>query len=261
MIRLALAFVLAAGAADAATRHMSVPGTSLTIDSPCARQVIVDPDPAYPNDIVLEATADHEEETDLLVLTGGDEPRLRVQDQDHCWRPDFGLDFHPTLVITLHVPPKSPIKIDESGASTYRLGAIGGPLSFDLSGAVNLQAADITTLDASISGTGQVRIAHADGNLTADLSGTGGIELSDAMIPEASLDISGMGGFHLADGSIGKLKLSSSGTAAVTIGGTVGDASLEISGVGKVSIAKLTGSLSKDISGMGDVVIGNQTNR
>jgi hypothetical protein len=245
--------LLSATAASAATRHLSVAGAELAINSPCARQVTIDPDAISPGQITVDAVADHQEELDQLVLTGGRGPKLTVPDQ--CWRPTFNPLFQRTLALTLHVPPGAPLAIEDSGAPDYHIGAVGGPLTLEASGAAHVTAAAVTSLTMQLSGSGDVTVASVTGPLKVEISGAGDLDIARVTAPAANLEISGAGDIHLGAGSVGKLTVSGSGMAKVRIDSTVTDATVELSGAGSVNIAKLTGGLTKDISGMGTVVV------
>jgi hypothetical protein len=245
--------LLSATGADAASRHLNAAGTQLAIDSPCARRVTIDPDATSPGQITVDATADHQEEVDQLVLTSAPTPKLTVPDQ--CWRPTFNPLFQRTLVLTLHVPAGAPLAIEDSGAPDYRIGTIGGPLTLDASGAAHVTVAAVTSLTMQLSGSGDVTVASVTGPLKVEISGAGDLDIARATAPAANLEISGAGDIHLGAGSVGKLTVSGSGMAKVRIDSTVTDATVELSGAGSVNIAKLTGGLTKDISGMGTVVV------
>jgi hypothetical protein len=255
MIRLAtLSLVLlAAGGAQAASRHLSITAKQLDIDSPCARQVVVTPD-ASPGQITVDAVADNQQEVDQLELTGGDTAKLTVPDA--CWHPTLSFAFQHTLALAVHIPPHSPLSIDESGSPTYQIGDIAAPLTLSLSGSVRLTAESATALDAEMSGSAQVDVGHANGPLKAEISGAGTLNVASLTAPKAELDISGKGDIHFGTGNIGKLTVESSGVSSVRADGTVGDAEVELSGVSSVRIARLTGNLSKEVSGMADVQVG-----
>jgi hypothetical protein len=254
---LPFAILLAAGTAAAAEpRHLAGSGTSLEVDSPCARQVTIDPDPSLSGQVSVDATADNPEELAQLVLTGGDSVKLRGP-TNQCWRPDNSFSFEPTLVINIRVPPHFPIAIDESGSGDYHVGPAGA-FSVDLSGSGKLQAESVTTLTVDISGSGRLAVAHANGAAHAGISGSGAIDIAEGTLPDLNLDISGSGEFLLRAGTVAKLKVDTSGSGSVRVDGTVGDASVGISGSGGVDIAKLTGSISKDIDGSGEVRIGSR---
>ena len=231
-------------------------GTSLAVDSPCARQVTIDPDPSLSGQVMVDATADNPQELAQLVLSSGDAVKLRGP-TDQCWRPDGSFSFEPTLAIHIRVPPHFAIGIDEGGSGDYRVGAAGA-LSVDFSGSGKLQAESATALSVDLSGSGQLAVAHLDGAAHAEISGSGAIDVGAGALPTLDLDISGSGGFRLGAGSIGKLKVDTSGSGKVRVDGTVGDASLDISGSGNVDIAKLTGSISQQVDGSGTVRIGSR---
>ena len=266
MIRLSVALLvpfaygLTAAPAFAAARVLTAPGTMLAIDSPCARQVTVTPDAPAGGGITVNATADNQEELDRLQLINHPTPKLTVPNSiaNRCWRPTFSLMFKPTLVLDVHVPPSSPISIDESGEGEYAVGNINAALTLDLSGAAQVKAGNVGAFSVDISGSADVTVAQADGPVQAELSGNGSLDLAHVSANSASLELSGRGAVNVRTGSIAKLTLSASGVADVTIGATVGDATIDISGVGSVKIAKVTGSLQKDISGMASVDVGHK---
>jgi hypothetical protein len=252
--------LLLAQAAHAATRQLAGPATALTIDSPCARHVTVMPDLAAGAGVKIEATADYQEELDLLVLTPGQDAKLTVPDRfpSRCARPTYSVTFEPTLMLTVHVPAGLPLSIDDSGRADYQIGDIGGPLNVDLSGGAHVTAGGVAAFKLEVSGDGNVTVTRVSGPLQAEFSGHGTLDIAHATVTKASLDLSGKARVHIGDGTIATLSVEGSGVADVNIGASVGDASVEVSGVGHVAIAKVTGTLTKDISGVGSVVVGNQ---
>jgi hypothetical protein len=241
--------------AQSQTRHETISGTSLVIDSPCARTVTVHSDgPA--GHITLDANADNQEEVAQLLFTNSDSPRLTVEHD--CWRPNFSMSFRSTLHVVLHVPAGAPLSIDESGPTQYQVGDLRGPLTLDLSGPVSFRAGRITDLEADLSGPADVYISAIDGKIHTDQSGPGRLEIGTANALDANMDVSGVGGVQVSGGTIGNLHLENSGLAAVSVGATITNASVELSGVGSVRLARVTGSLTKDVSGVGEVSVGGQ---
>src|SRR5271168_5512201 len=105
---LPLALALSAPLAHAQSRHETMSGNSLVIETPCARTVTIQPDGAA-GQITLDATAEHQEEVAQLLFTSEDSPRLTVEHD--CWKPNLSFNFHSTLLVTLHVPPGIPLNI------------------------------------------------------------------------------------------------------------------------------------------------------
>jgi hypothetical protein len=243
-------------AARGETRQTTQPGTSLAIASPCARTVTIMPDAALSGRVVLDATADHAEEiAQLRFDTDGQAARLRGP-RERCWTPEGDDHFQSTLHLALRVPEAMPVTIDESGGADYRLGAIGGPLTLNVSGGIKLLAAHVRTMTMDISGGADLTIARLEGSLHANLSGGSKIQIDQADLSDMTMDMSGGGAFKLGGGQIGRFNLQLSGAGAVSIGATVGDATIALSGVGDVTIAKVTGRLTKDVEGVGNVTIG-----
>jgi hypothetical protein len=249
--------ILALGttAARAATLSVPLTGHALAIDTPCAEHVDIQPDPSLHDQVAVEATAEHPEEIDRLVLASGDTAIVRTR-QGGCWHTDvFGP--HRTLALTIRVPAGFPLDIDESGAGRYTIGGVNGPMKIDLSGAADVTIAQVTKLDVDISGAGNITLGQARGSTHIDMSGHGRIAIDHATIPDLDADMSGAGALTVAAGEIGRVKIEDSGAGTVRLQTTVTDAAVDISGVGSVHFAKLTGSLNKEISGIGAVTVGD----
>jgi hypothetical protein len=240
----------------AETRQMAQSGTSLVIASPCAGTVTIMNEPALSGRVVLDATADHPEEIAQLTFEAdGQAAKLRGP-RERCWTPPGEDRFQTTLHLALRVPAAMPITIDETGGADYTLGAVGGPLTLDVSGGIKLRAAQVRTMTMNIGGGADLTVDQLTGSLHADLSGGSKIQINQANLSDMMLQISGGGAFRLGAGQIGRFNLELSGTAGVSIGATVGDATIALSGVGDVRIAKVTGKLTKDVDGVGNVTIG-----
>jgi hypothetical protein len=253
------AFVcLTAGVAAAASRQFQASGAKLAIDSTCAAEVTIEPDPALSGHFVVDTTADHAEEIDRLVLDSSGETAQLHKNTDHCY-PTAGLfSAQPTLHIAVRVPAGTPLAIDEAGGVKYRIGAVGGPLALDLSGGVEMQAQSAQALKFDISGGGQVTIGTVHGPIEGEISGGGSLKADHAVAPRLTLDVSGGGGFAAAGGQVDRVKIDLSGGGHVDIGGTVGDADVEVSGGGSVAFARVAGQLQKDVSGAGEVTVGGR---
>ena len=255
-IRLALTtalFVVASAAgARAATSSATLDGSGLSIDSPCAITVVVTPDSALHGQAVIQATAEHQEEIDHLLLESRGTARVHTH-PGACWREGFS--FQPTLALAIRVPAAYPLTVDEAGFGHYTVGALGAPLSLDLSGAAEITDASATSVQADISGNGSLHIARADGPAHISLSGHGDITVDQATMPTFSVDLSGAGHITIGAGHIGRANLETSGAGHMQIGAEVDDAHVDLSGVGSVHFDKVNGQLTKDVSGFGSVTV------
>jgi hypothetical protein len=249
---LALLPLLAATAAHAQARHLETSATTLAIDSPCAREVTIQPDPTLTGRVTIDATATHPEETAQLVLDAGTAAKLHRQAKS-CWEPDRESDFESTMAMTIRIPAAMPLTIEESGGAQYTLGALHGPLTLSISGGVKLHAESAASLTIDLSGGATIGIGQLDGTAHAELSGGGTLRIDHATLQDLTLSMSGGGVFTLGDGSTARATIDLSGAASVQVGGTTGDATVDLSGVGSVHFAKVTGKLTKDVSGMGTV--------
>ncbi len=254
--RLALPLCLLAGAAHAQSRHLEATGTALAIDSPCARAVVIQPDPTLAGKFILDARADHPEETNRLLFDSGATAKLHIS-TNSCEGSFFANRSEPTLDLTLRVPPATNLAIEESGGARYTIGPVG-KLTLDISGGVQLDAASATDVALGLSGGAAIKLGRASGKMTVDLSGGGDIHVAEATLADLTLSISGGGAFALPAGTIQKLALDVSGAGSVRIGAPVTDATLSMSGAGDVHLASVSGNLLKDISGVGSLDIGGK---
>lgn len=250
------AFLLVAGLAQAASRQMEVAGSSLAIDSPCAKSVTVEPDASLSGRVVAVATAEHQAELDQLRMEGGSTAKLRGP-MESCWRLNDSSSGEPTLTIAVRVPPGFALAVDEGGGGTYQVGDIGGALTLDLSGGAEVKAVRAKEVSIDLSGGAEVTLGSVSGDMKAEISGGGTVTVAHGALQTLDLDMSGGGGFTLSAGTVTRLTVDLSGGGAARVDATVGDAALDISGGGTVRIAKVTGSLTKDVSGAGNVDIGD----
>lgn len=242
-------------AARAAEAQAAASGPALSIASPCARTVDIRVDPALHDRVTVEASAEHQQELDRLLVDSSGTVRIRTRNPG-CWQPEAGRPFAPTLTLAVAVPAGFALTIDEAGAADYGIGAAGGPLTLDLSGEVRLLDQRVTTLHADLGGQDSVRIAHVDGDADVQLSGDGQVAIDEAAIPRLQVRLSGSGSVDIPRGRIGNATLMTSGAGDMRIGAAVGDADVTLSGVGSVRFATITGTLRKTIDGIGTVSVG-----
>lgn len=241
--------------ATAQSLHLSQPGASLAIASPCARSVTVTTDPGLSGRAVLDATATHPEElTELVFTTENNAATLRTRDNS-CWQDSDGAGVDRTLHIDLRIPPGFAVSVDDSGSVEYRIGDLAAPLAVDASGQVTLSAGTVTALELSLSGSGHVEVARVTGALHLDMSGSTSVSIARGEVAALDLDASGSGQFRFGSGTIAALHVQSSGTTEVEIGATVATAAVDLSGSGDVRIARVTGPLAQNTEGSGQVIV------
>lgn len=251
---LAIPFCLSGAAtAAAATRDARIAGSSLRIETSCARRVEIRADPALHDEVAVRAAADHPEELDRLRAESGRVARLHP-DAAGCWQPDGA--FAPTLDLVLLVPSAFGLSIDDAGHPDYAVGPVGGALALRLSGAVRFRDADVTVLAATLGGDDAVTLDRVRGAAQIELSGRNGLDIGEADMPALALSVSGVGRAGIARGRIGSAQLDESGGGAIRIGATVGTATVAISGQGSIRLARVTGPLAREVSGTGTVTVG-----
>ena len=252
---LAVLFCLTSIASLAAERQTTLSGAGLSLDSNCARQLEIRPDPGLTGQVAITVTADNQEEIDRLVFDTASNARIRSGPQA-CWRSSLLSSFEPTLTMLVRVPTGFPLHIDASGAGSGVVGDVGGPLDLNQSGAGRFIVSTVTTLSIELSGEGDVRVAKADGVGKIDLSGAGHVSVGQATMATLTANLSGAGTIDVQSGQIDRLLVDDSGFGTVRVGATVGDALVNVSGLGGVHLAKVTGALRKDVSGVGAVTVG-----
>ena len=249
------AAVLAASFARAAERNAALDGPRLVIDGPCAREVDVQPDSSLHDHVLVNATADHEEELDHLLMEGGASVRLHTK-PGACWRPSLFGTWRGTLRLAVRVPESFGVTINESSVAAYTLGEVGGTLALDLSGVSEVTAQSVTDLAIELSGMGHVHVAQVRGAAKMELSGGGDVTLGKAISPTLTADLSGAGALVVEAGEIGQATVESSGVGTVRIGAVVGGAHVDLSGMGSVHFTRATGPIEKEVSGLGSVTVG-----
>ncbi len=244
------------GPAAAATLDARLDGSSLAIDTSCARQVEIRSDPTLHDQVVLHATADRQEELDRLRTVSGAVARLRAVPEG-CWRPQPDRTFAPTVALVLQVPPGLALEVADSGRVDYAIGPIGGPLALALSGAIRLRDAGVTTLAATLDGDDTVQLGCVDGAAQIVLSGSGSVTVDAARMPALALTVNGVGQVSIAHGQIGSAQLSDNGSGAIRIGATVGTGAAAVAGSGSIGLARVSGPLAREASGIGTITVGN----
>jgi hypothetical protein len=255
--RLALAIGAAACSAQAAAaeRTATLSGSALAIESPCARHVDIQPDPARHGSVTVQATAANQQEIDRLVFESSATARIHTV-KAGCWQPESGTDFSPTLNLTVRVPAGFDLSVSESDAGDYVIGPLGGKLALGVSGESVIQAASSRDLTLDLSGDGTIGVIKAAGSATVAMSGHGKLTIEQAALEKFKLSLSGAGSIDVVHGSIADATLDASGAGNMMFGAEVGQATVDISGAAAVHFAKLSGSITKDISGSGTVTVG-----
>ncbi len=240
----------------AATLDARLDGSSLGIETSCARQVEIRSDPRLHDQVVLHATADRQEELDRLHTGSGAVARLRA-DPAGCWRPRSDGPFERTAALALRVPPGFALAITDAGRVDYAIGPVGGPLALDLSGAIRLRDEAATTLAATLDGDDTVMLGRIDGAARVGLSGSGSLAIDQARMPALAVSVNGVGQVSVEHGAIGSAQLSSNGTGAIRVGATIGVGAAEVAGSGSIRLARVIGPMQRESSGLGTITVGH----
>lgn len=109
----------------------------------------------------------------------------------------------------------------------------------------------LSYLYAHIGGSGTVR-AEETHKLNVSISGSGDLEVKKAS-GDVKLKISGRGGAKIHEGEVDDLDVSISGHGNVNAAVTAKDADLSVSGMGSILVNAVTGHVRRRITGMGSI--------
>lgn len=250
--------VVAHGAIARAEDHVwNGAGTELAISSPCAATVTIMPG-APAATVSVQAHADHAEEISRLVFEASGagtslHPRALAA---RCWQPVGASAWTPTLRLTVRVPAAARLGLDDSGAATYRIGAVGGPLSADLSGRTTLTDAAAAATSLDLSGDTAATLGRVDGDLRIDAAGRSRVTIDALAASAMTLGLSGDTRIAVRSGTIGALAVDAGGSGTVAVGGTTGRARLSLSGAVRVRIEHPAGPIEQEVSGAAAVETG-----
>ncbi len=224
-----------------ATLNATLGGASLKLEGLCAARVDVSVDPALHDRVAVSVAARNRQEIDRLAFESGAAARVGPAAglDPACWRPAGDAPFSPTLTVRVAVPPSFGLGLSESGATRFRIGAIG-PLSVDGSGSED------------------IAVDSVQGPIGVSLSGSATLGIGRVESGQVAVENSGSADLRVRSGRIGTLSLQQSGSGTVAIGAAVGDATIDSSGSGGVTLASASGTLTKSVSGSGTVVVGDR---
>src|ERR1700761_127607 len=157
---------LASSGAMAAEKSWTVDGAALSISSPCAKHVTIEPSEEA-GKVEVKATG-RQKEIDRLEISGGATAGIGIR-QKSCpsnFHFDFGflkwgISTDATLELTVRVPAGAAIEIKEANSGAYAIGEVGGALSVDLSGSGDVDAESVKgRLDGRLSGSGNLSVSR-----------------------------------------------------------------------------------------------------
>jgi|GEM_PF-2420036 hypothetical protein len=257
--------------AEAETLTKTLAGTKLEVHMACPAEIKIEPRADLGGKIEVEATADEQAALDGIQLSGGEVARIEYS--EHC-RAAEGLQIHgdldigglhldnihigdSSLELAIRVPPGLPIEIRSASEGEYEIGAVAGPLALKLSGASELHAEHLSSLDLDSAGAAEIHIDRLDGPGVVVLHGGGEVTISDGKMPSLNVDSRGAGEIEVEGGEIGTLDISIAGAGNAEIHAPVRDATLKIAGIGNIEVEKVTGTVHRDIAGLGNIDIGD----
>jgi hypothetical protein len=245
----------------------SIPATNaLAIATPCASAVTINPDPALHGQVDIIATARNKYEITQLQSHGGATALLSGAGS-HCLGASSctetqsvcaGMPDDPTLKLTISVPENIALSITEAQGADYNIGDVAGPLTLDLSGSGDVSDAGATTLDATLTGSGDAHLASVTGPINATLADSGDLDIAEAAAPSANFTLNGDGDVNIAAGSLGALNATLSHDGDLHVPAAT-DAKLMLTADGDVVIGQILGYLDATLTGDGDLSVTNVT--
>jgi hypothetical protein len=258
---------IAAGAAKAETVDKTLNGTALDLSLDCFEHATIDPLPGLQGEVLVEATAEYQDELDPLTFSNG--PVVHIGRTGKCTphvsktTVDSPLGHltvkteRYTLTLAIRVPPGMPIDIYNKGSGDYRIGLLGAPLKMDLLGSGDVEAADATDLDLRISGSSDVKLHKLNGPGRIEVQGSGDVDIDNGTMPKLTIAIRGSGDVRIAAGTIDNLDAGTTSSGDIKIKGAAKNLTLSTSGSGDIEIAKATGEVHRRQSGSGEIRIGD----
>ena len=263
---LAAAGLAAATGALAAEKDWTVDGTALSVTTPCAKTVSIEPATSLSGKIEISASAQHQEEIDQLAISGGSRASIGSKER-HCkgngphlsfGGANIGITTGSTLELIVKVPTGAALEIKESGSADYRIGAVDGPLKAELHGSGDIDAEKVRDVVVHQTGSGDARFDTITGNIEGKITGSGDFEVAHADSPAAVYSLTGSGNVEIEEGKIGSLSVTISGSSDVSVRASVTDADLTLRGSGDVALREVTGHVQQTVHGSGRIDIGGK---
>ncbi len=246
---------LAAGAAE---KSWTVSGQSLSVQSPCARTVSIEPSSDLTDKVEVKADAKNAEEIDLLSVTDGSVATIKIN-ASRCFQTGphisvgsgaVGVVAGPTLALKIRVPAGFGIAVQEGGSGNYVIGDVGGNLALQSSGSGNVIAKSAKDLTVALTGSGDAAIEQVDGALDSKQSGSGNLKIVRLNAAKTNLVKNGSGDLNVAQGQAGILSARLGGSGNVILP-DVGESEFDQNGSGDIRVRKLEGKSSLRLHGSG----------
>ncbi|MDH7971249.1 hypothetical protein QH494_03575 [Sphingomonas sp. AR_OL41] len=160
-----------------------------------------------------------------------------------------------------HIGPSQSLKIVDNGRGDWSIDAVArdvdikghglanfhlanvGDASFDMFGTASLDCGDARTLDADLSGAGDVMVGHVAGKAFIVVAGIGDVT-AQSISGRADITIMNAGNVRVLGGTLPDLTVQSiDGLGSVDVAGTVGDADINIGSKTRVHLHRVTGRL------------------
>jgi len=149
-----------------------------------------------------------------------------------------------------------PVRIHDSGSGDITVnGGQASSLDARVSGSGDVQFKGVTQdLQAGLSGNGQIDAGVVTHSLGVDISGSGDMKVQQAS-GTVRAHISGSGELHVAGGHATNIEAELSGSGDVDFGGVADTVNASTSGSGDLRVARVTGPVVSSASGSGRVIV------
>lgn len=144
--------------------------------------------------------------------------------------------YHAEVKVGIEVPVGSSVQIDGVRGNVH-VGDTEGPFVGSVCGAGDMSVGKVRATELSIQGSGDIRVAEVNGDLSVNIQGSGDVAVSRGAVPRLNMSIMGSGD--------------------ATFGGSATDANLTVMGAGDIDVRHVTNRPHRSQLGSGDIRVAN----
>jgi hypothetical protein len=147
------------------------------------------------------------------------------------------------------------VELSLAGCGDVKIADVTGLLDIASVGSGDVIAGASGSADVSVAGSGDVSIGAVVQKLDAAVAGSGNLAVASAR-GDVDVAIAGSGSASIAGGIMGDADVSIAGSGGVSLGGDVKKLDVSIAGSGDVDVKGKADSVEANIMGSGDVTVG-----
>ena len=166
------------------------------------------------------------------------------------------------------------LALQTSGCGDWMAGRVDGPLSVDAAGSGDVRGADVGSLRAALSGSGDLAVGRVGGRADVALHGSGDVStgpiagpLQVALVGSGDVtaasvagpvqaQVASSGDVRIHGGRAPTVQVNLSGSGDFDFQGVAGSLQAAVAGSGAVHVARVDGPVSKSVVGSGEVTVG-----